>query len=67
MMNINKVKKYLDNPIIALCVSISMTALIIYVYKNLNKIVTSSLFSNNEYEYNPDNKIMNDTSKIIVV
>jgi len=65
MLNINRAKKFLDNPIIALCVSVGITALIIYVYKNLNKIVTGQFFSSNEYGSN--GIIVNDTTKIIVV
>ena len=65
MLNINRVKKFLDNPIIALCVSVGITALIVYVYKNFNKIITNHFLSDNEYGSN--GVIVNDTTKIIVV
>jgi hypothetical protein len=63
-MNIDIVKKYLNNPIISLFVSVSITGLIIYVYKNLDKI----LFNINIYKINHSNsKIINNIHKIIVI
>ena len=68
-MNIDIVKKYLDNPIISLFVSVSITGLIVYVYNNLDKLSFNNIFDNTNTHNNDDlnSKIINNIHKVIVI
>ena len=61
-MNIDIVKKYLDIPIISLIVSVSITGLIVYVYKKIDKI----LFNINTHN-DSNSKIINNIYKVIII